>query len=107
MKRIDFSYNWNNKLDCKAFTTLRLSGRHQVGERLAIWLKEKKGKESQKGIAEVIGKKRLTLAQISEYIAYLDTGYSAKECQDIIKRMYRKVEDWDTRPIYFYLLKYV
>ena len=30
MKKINFSYNWNNKLDCHSFTTIRLSSKYMI-----------------------------------------------------------------------------
>ena len=100
---LEFSENWNGgKLDNKAFTTLRLSARFQIGQEVDIYLKKQK-----KGTAIVIDKKELRLHQINEYIAYLDTGYNAKECQALIKKMYGKdVSNWESQPLYFYLLAY-
>jgi hypothetical protein len=42
-------------------------------------------------IAEV---KTLRIDQVNNYIAYLDTGYNAQECKDILRRMYSTV-NWD------------
>lgn len=103
-KELKFSYNWNKKLDCNAFTSLRLSGRFNVGDEVNIKLIGKKALID-KGLAICKGKKRLTLDAINEYIALLDTGYSSDECKQIIKRMYPKINQWDTQPIYFYLFQ--
>jgi hypothetical protein len=100
MKRIDFSYNWNNKLECKAFTTLRLSDRFNVGDKIEVYLKDKK-----LGDAAIIDKKLFSLDSINQYVSYLDTGYSVEECQNILKRMYKNI-DWKKIKIYFYLIKY-
>ena len=101
MKRINFSYNWNNKINCKAFTTLRLSNRtkYKIDELYEIWLKKDFVKN---GI--IIDIKVLSLEQISEYIAYLDTGYSRDECVSIIKRMYKNVDFLKTK-LDFILIK--
>lgn len=104
MKELKFSYNWNKKLDSTFFTTLRLSGRFNIADEVNILLTEKKETKN-KGLAICRGKKRLFLEQINEYIAGLDTGYNAAECKNIIKRMYPKVTDWKTQPIYFYLFQ--
>lgn len=101
MQLINFNHNWNKKLDCDCFTTLRLSKKYEVGEYVEI-----KFKNETKFIGKIIGKKRFKLHNINEYIARLDTGYSAKECQDTLKNMYKnKNVDWLEQNIYFYLIQ--
>jgi hypothetical protein len=101
MKKLSFSFNWNNKLQCKAFTTLRLSNRLVVGDEIQVDLK---GVDFD-GTHIVKDMKVLTLASINDYVGYLDTGYNAEECRNILKRMYSaKKVDWTTQPIYFYLI---
>lgn len=82
---LPFSTNWNNKLDCQAFTTLRLyqPSRHVVGQAVHITLKGES-----KGNAVIAAVKPLYLHQINDYIAYLDTGYNAIACQNLVKKMY-------------------
>lgn len=97
-----FSYNWNHKLDCESFTTLRLSGRYQVGQIIPI---TEKGRD--RGWAKIIDKKRLSnIFVINDWMAFLDTGYDAAETRAIIQKMHHKVQNWDTQPVYYYLLKY-
>lgn len=102
MNRFDFSTNWNNKLQCDYYTTLRLSGRYERGRTYEVW---HKGQFLHH--ARVMGKKTLSMDTITEWIAYIDTGYSREECCKIIRRMYPKIDDiqWQVQPIYFYLLK--
>lgn len=100
MQQVHFSYNWNKKLGCRAFTSLRLSGRFNKGDKVEIVLKREVI-----GQAEVIGKSKLKLADISDFIAYLDTGYDKEKCQDILRKMYKDntEADWEKQDIYFYL----
>ena len=102
MNRLDFSTNWNNKLDCNYYTTLRLSGRFEVGKTYEVW---HKGQFLHH--ARIMGKKKLSLDTITEWIAYLDTGYPREECCNILRRMYPKIDNvqWQVQPIYFYLIK--
>lgn len=97
--KLEFSTNWNNKLDCTYFTTLRLSGRFSVGDKIEVW-----EKKTFKGEAQVVKKIALLLKDISDIMAYLDTGYSAEETRSIIKKIYPKITNWDTTPIYYYLI---
>ena len=101
MEQLTYSNNWNNKLDCDVHTTLRLSGRHNVGDQVEVV-----DRGVSKGLHEIIGKICIPhISQINEWIANLDTGYSAEECQKIIKNMYPKILNWSNRPIYYYLVK--
>ena len=103
MNTISFSYNWNNKLDCKSFTTLRLSNKHKIGDTIIINLKNKKLFN-----AKIIDKNELYLENINEFIAHIDTGYSRSECQNLIKKMYKnKNINWETQIIYLYLIERV
>jgi hypothetical protein len=87
--KLEFSYNWNNKLNCKAFTTLRLYNpdKHRTGTPLEIFLKG-----ADLGTGSIQGVKPMMLNDINEYIARIDTGYNREECINIIKRMYPKVD---------------
>jgi hypothetical protein len=101
MQKIDFSCDWNKKLGCNAFTSIRLSDRFHVGELIEVRLKNKLLFH-----ATIVGKKSFLLNEINDYIAYVDTGYDAKACRNIIQKMYVKHNiDWDTKKIIFYLLR--
>jgi hypothetical protein len=86
-----FSTNWNNKLDCSAFTTLRIynPNQHFAGRKVKIL---QKGHDKGKGRIEAV--KAFHIDKLSPYISYLDTGYSVEECKNILKRMYSWA-DWD------------
>lgn len=100
MKELRFSFNWNGKLDCKAFITIRLSGRFEINDRVKIIFKEKEFE------AIVLDKKVMKMNKINEWVAYLDTGYDGAECRKILERMYKnKGINWETQPIYYYLLR--
>ena len=89
MRVISFSFNWNKKLDCDAFTTIRLyqPEKYIVGKRYKIQLKKEKQFK-----AVIIDVKKFMLKDLSNFIAYLDTGYSKENCQSIITKMYSKVD---------------
>ena len=95
MKQINFFYNWNNKLDCNAFPTLRLSQSYSIGEIYEVLLKKKII-----CTAQIVDIKEFYLHEINNYIAYLDSGYSPDECRKVLKTMYKnKNVDWDTQKI--------
>lgn len=87
-------------MNCDNFTTLRLSGRHNVGDTVEI---EDRGVS--KGHYKILDKRRLVnIDQINDWMARLDTGYNAEETKAIIKRMYKDIKDWNSQPIYYYLI---
>lgn len=98
---LDFSTNWNGKLHCQIFHTIRRSGRFDVGQLVEVYLKE-----NLLGTAQCVAKTRYPNASsIPEVICLLDTGYGSSETQTILARMY-KDEDPDLVPIYGYLFKW-
>lgn len=84
---IKFSYNWNNKLGCKAFTTFRIaSSKYRKGEVYKIFFKDNYLFD-----AQIVDIKRIFLNQVDDYIAYIDTGYSVEEFIEIVRKMYEIV----------------
>lgn len=82
---IRFTTNWNNKLDCKSFTTLRPAPtKYEEGCTYQIYLKDK-----YLGDARVLEIREFKVDSINEFIAQIDTGYTAKECKIIMQRMYK------------------
>lgn len=84
--KINFSYNWNNKLDCKAFTTIRVFNPliHEPGQQVLVMFNDKF-----KFAAEIIEVKKFKIKDTSEFVARLDTGYTKEICIDIISKMYK------------------
>jgi hypothetical protein len=103
MKEIKFSYNWNNKLNCFVFTTIRLENhsKYKIDETYTIFLKDKEIKT-----ATIIDIKTIYLHQINTYIALLDTGYPVDETKAIFKMMYPKI-DFTKQKLSLILLKEV
>ena len=88
MRTLNFSTNWNNKLDCKHFTTIRIYNpiKHKVGNKFDVLLKKKL-----KVKAEIIGVKKGYVKDLGSYDCYLDTGYSKQETISILQKMYPKI----------------
>lgn len=105
MDAINFSYNWNNKLTNKAFTTIRLHNpnKYKTGERYAI-----RCNGQHKGIAILQEIRTLRLNQLNNFITYIDTGYSVPETIEILKTMYKNSRiSWDTQLFDFCMLVYI
>jgi hypothetical protein len=100
MDTIKYSYNWNNKLNCDIYTTIRLAtGKYKLNETYAVNLK---GTHISNAI--VLDVQVITIDQLKPWIAYLDTGYSLKETKEILYKMYPNA-DWHTQLIAVILCK--
>lgn len=104
---IRFSYNYNNKLSCKIFTTLRLKDvrKYQIGRSYRIELKAGKFGYKTLCYATILDIKVVMIDRISEFMAGIDTGYSANVTRTMMMNMYKNVKDWSTQPLMFILLE--
>lgn len=86
MEKLEFSTNWNNKLDCKCFSTIRVYNprKHFRNNQFEIYLQRK-----YKGKAVVLGVIKTHLEKLSDYICYLDTGYNRAETIALLEKMYK------------------
>lgn len=97
---LSFNENYNNKLNCKFFTTIRLSNhaKFNKGNTLKIHCK---------GIyifnAKVHEVQEIFLHQLKDFICYLDIGQDAKNTIDILKKMFPKY-DFETKKIMVVLM---
>lgn len=101
VKKFAFTTNWNGKLGCNAFTTIRISNEfHKVGETFEV---NQKGRLI--GLFKIVHKRQFKLEQITDGMAYLDTGYDRKKTIDLIKRIYSSKDyDWNTVLLDYILL---
>ena len=84
---INFSYNWNKKLDCTAFTTIRVKNESKfyVGRDYQIHLVDKFVKN-----ATIKAIQYFHIKSLNEFMSYVDTGYSLAETTKVLERMYGK-----------------
>lgn len=89
IRRIRFSKNWNNKLDCLAFTTIRLSDdkTYIVGEVYEIWEDVDDGSVF-KGTAELKQKRKEYKNDLDQMTCFLDTGMNAGKTKELLDRIY-------------------
>lgn len=85
MDKLNFSKNWNGKLNCDFFTTFRVdSEKYQVGKKFEACLNDKS-----LGFVELVQKKKLKLEQVNDFVAGLDAGVDAVAFKHIVKTMYK------------------
>lgn len=107
MNKLTFSFNWNNKLDCNAFTTIRLrnDNKYYKGASFNTVLAQKGKEEINKGDVMVEEVKHFKIDKINEFVALLDTGYCRADCIKTIQTMYKNiVPDWNKQDLSLILL---
>lgn len=93
---IKFTQNWNGKLRCEYYTTIRLHHpQRNPGMLYWVWLTKCDAPDHR---AKLISKKTFLLKDLPDMTSYLDTGYSADETKEILKKMYPG-KDWNTQQL--------
>lgn len=89
MTNTTFNTNWNGKLNCNCFTTIRLANQNKyaVNSDHKIILRDEF-----LYYARVLAYKELFLCDLNDFMSFVDTGYSRLETRDIIYKMYPKVD---------------
>lgn len=105
MEKLIFSTNWNNKLECDCFSTIRIynPSKHFRGNQFDVFLQRK-----YKGKVVVLGVIKTYLDKLNDYVCYLDTGYNKLETIDLFKKIYKsKNIDFSKKQITILLLQKV
>lgn len=102
-EQIEFSTNWNKKLNTNFFTTIRLSNtaKYHVGKCFKVIKKEEY-------LFDVIikGIRYCKIDELPEFTCYTDTGYSKDETIKMLKTMYSKKQvDWSKQLVSIILLE--
>ena len=99
-KVLRFSTNWNNKLYCKMFSTIRLdNGYYKPGEMFLVYLK------NDFLYRTIIRESRsFLLHELPSISAALDTGYSLDDTKNIIRKMYPD-KDWTKQKLVILLIE--
>ena len=104
-ERLDFNENWNGKLNCQCFTTIRLHNpiKNCVGAIKQIYLKDRN-----KGDAKIMHVSRITLDQINLPMAKLDSGLLPDELRAKLRELYKSHRpNWNTQTLDFLVLEYL
>jgi hypothetical protein len=85
LEAIPFAKNWNQKLDCEVFTTLRplQPKKYKPGKHYVITLNGERI-----GVAVCLDVKVLKLGDLNEWQARLDTGMSREEAVNLLHSFY-------------------
>ena len=109
METVKFSYNWNNKLNNKCFTTFRIWNprKYTKDSLIVVELWEKKI-ITMKYEARIIESLPCKLNVLPVFLTYLDSGYGVEEFIKLVRTIYKNTKlDLDNTTFCFYLLKKV
>lgn len=105
-ERLEFEDDFNNKLNCQCFTTIRIHQpvRNAIGAVKQVYLKG-----VWKGNARIIHATTITMDRINLPMAKLDTGLSPEECRRLIKSLnrHRPGINWETQQLDYMVLEYI
>lgn len=90
-ERLSFSKNWNNKLLCQFFTSIRpLSNKYKADKVFDILIGD-----THFCYAKVVKTVELNLLQIVGFgLNFIDNGLSEKDFMEMMKKMYEKTSWW-------------
>ena len=104
LPKLNFDRNYNNKLRCKVFTSLRLPhAKLKVGARFEITLSY-----YPKGVVKIIGVEDIRGGELPLLKAKIDTGFDVKETMQILKNCYkdRHCINWNTQDLVLLYLEW-
>jgi hypothetical protein len=108
INEIKFSKNWNNKLNCPTFTTIRLhnTSKYVISEVYQIVFPHKKQIYAFNAI--ILDIQNIRLSDINNHIAYLDTGLDAEKTKKILQNMYWYDRiNWEVQLLDYCLLRHI
>jgi hypothetical protein len=111
LEKLPFSYNWNNKLSCNVFTSVRLKNDNKYILNNIYEITLRNSKENihiSQGNAQLVLMHHFKLLEVSEGIAMIDTGYTKDKFIELVKTMYKNYKiDFDKHLMTLLFLKYV
>jgi len=111
LKSIHFSYNWNNKLSCKSFSTVRLwnEKKYQLLDLFEVIVKQDaQHPKMSLGIARLQVINKFLLHKVTPGMTFIDTNLSVIDFQQLVKTMYKnKGIDFKAHPMCFLVFQYL
>lgn len=104
MRIINYSYNWNNKLLCDCWSTIRLANcnKYQLHETYEHRLIKKDNKFSFIRLGKLVYLKTINLYTLTNAMSFMDCALSKPETIALLKTMYKnKNIDWETQKLFF------
>lgn len=99
METLRFNYNWNQKLNNTAFTTLRRYNKTKyiIGKEILVKF------DNSLFRCYIWEVRKIHVKDLNNFICFIDTGYSIEETKEILRKMYPK-DYHDDMLLHFVLL---
>lgn len=111
LKSIHFSYNWNHKLNCQSFSTVRLwnEEKYQLLDLFEVTVKENaQHPKVSLGIARLQVINKFLLHKVTPGISFLDANLTVIDFQQLVKTMYKnKGINFKEHPMCFLVFQYL
>ena len=111
IQNLEFNQNWNGKLDCDCFTSIRLgnSKKYAVGYTYRVCIvQHERVLKTYPRLVTCVAKISLKMNAFTDYMCHLDTGTSVEETKAILRDLYRfKQFNVDVATFDYCLFKYI
>jgi hypothetical protein len=111
MERIEFNYNWNQKLNCRSFSTVRIENpkKYILNQECQVVLKQAGNRpEIMLGIARIKYITNFLLYAVNPGISYLDANLSPDDYKIMVLKMYKNANiDFHTHRLSFIIFQYI
>jgi hypothetical protein len=86
MEKLKFSQNWNSKLDCQFFTTIRIQNKkYSCGNTFDIILNDQYLKT-----CKIVEIKNFKILQLNDFMSFIDAGMNKIDLYQLLSRFYPK-----------------
>ena len=111
MKTLNFSYNWNNKLNCKSFSTVRIENPSKyvlIDEYQIILTTSPKKEPVNFGVARLQSINSFYLHQVTPAVSFLDANLPVIDFIELVQKMYKNSNiDFKKQKISFLVFQYI
>ena len=111
METISFTHNWNNKLYCRSFSTVRIENpiKYRLHQEYRIFLNQVKGKPPiDRGVAVLRHIEYFNLFDVNPAVCYLDANLNKETFIKLVLTMYKNSGiDFNTKRMSFLVLQFI
>ena len=111
METLSFTHNWNQKLNCRSFSTVRIENpiKYRLNQEYRVQLLQVKGKPPiDKGIAVLKHIEYFNLFDVNPAVCYLDANLNKETFIKLVLTMYKNSGiDFNTKRMSFLVLQFL
>ncbi len=111
METVSFTHNWNQKLNCRSFSTVRIENpiKYRLNQEYRIYLKQTGLKQPiDKGVAILKHIEYFNLYEVNEAVCYLDANLNRDTFIKLVLTMYKNSGvDFRVKRMAFMIFQYL